>query len=121
MELRLGLRARSTRDVDVVFRGAPSEMPDAMDEAFEPTAGGFSFRRKGPVTTIRDTGSRRLGVQVGFAGRDWQTLQVEVGPPEVDEIEFVPVAIPRKPAILGPHRPGPPATARRRRHPSDPG
>jgi hypothetical protein len=59
MELRLGLRARSTRDVDVVFRGAPSEMLDAMDEAFEPTAGGFSFRRKGPVTTIRDTGSRR--------------------------------------------------------------
>lgn len=93
MELRLGLRARTTKDVDIVFRGERDEMLDALEEAFTQPYGSFSFRRKGPVEDIRDTGSRRLSVQVGFAGRDWQTLQVEVARPEAVEPELVPVAI----------------------------
>lgn len=93
MELRLGLGARTTRDVDIVFRGERNEMLDALEEAFVQPYGSFSFRRKGPVEDIRDTGSRRLSVQVGFAGRDWQTLQIEVARPEAVESELVAVAI----------------------------
>jgi hypothetical protein len=93
MELRLGLGARTTRDVDVVFRGDPEEMLDALEEAFENPYGGFSFRRKGLVEDIRNTGSRRLAVQVEFAGANWQTLQLEVARLEVGEMEMVPVAI----------------------------
>lgn len=93
IELRLGLRARTTKDVDVVFRGAPDELVDVLEEAFEHPHGSFSFRRKGEVEAIRDTGSRRLSVQISFGGRDWQTLQLEVGLPEADEPELVPVAI----------------------------
>ncbi len=93
MELRLGLRARTTKDVDVVFRGAPEEMLGALEEAFTQPFGSFSFRRKGPIEDIRETGSRRLFVQVGFAGKDWQTLQIEVGRPEATEPELVAVAI----------------------------
>jgi hypothetical protein len=93
MELRLGLRARTTKDVDVVFRGVPKEMLDALEEAFARPYGSFSFRRKGPIEDIRETGSRRLFVQVGFAGKDWQTLQVEVARPEATEPELVPVAV----------------------------
>jgi hypothetical protein len=93
MELRLGLGARTTKDIDVVFRGAAREMLDALEEAFDQPYGSFSFRRKGPVEDIRETGSRRLSVQVSFAGKDWQTLQIEVAPPEATEAELVPVAI----------------------------
>lgn len=93
MELRLGLGARTTKDIDVVFRGAPREMLDALEEAFAQPYGSFSFRRKGPVEDIRETGSRRLFVQVSFAGKDWQTLQIEVARPEATEPELVPVAI----------------------------
>lgn len=93
MELRLGLRARTTKDVDIVFRGAPEEMLDALEEAFVQPYGNFSFRRKGPIEDIRETGSRRLLVQVGFAGKDWQTLQIEVARHEATEPELVPVAI----------------------------
>lgn len=93
MELRLGLRARTTRDVDMVFRGAPEEMLASLEEAFAQPYGSFSFRRKGPIENIRETGSRRLFVQVGFAGKDWQTLQIEVAQPEATEPELVPVAI----------------------------
>ena len=35
MELRLGLGARSTQDVDIVFRGPVTELLDALQEAFE--------------------------------------------------------------------------------------
>lgn len=76
MELRLGVGARTTKDIDVVFRGTPREMLDALEEAFAQPYGSFSFRRKGPVEDIRETGSRRLFVQVSFAGKDWQTLQI---------------------------------------------
>lgn len=93
MELRLGLRARATKDVDVVFRGHPAELLDAFDEAFAYPYSGFAFRRKGEVEEIRETGTRRLRVQVSFGGRAWQTLQVEVARPEADELELVPVAI----------------------------
>lgn len=93
MELRLGLGARTTKDIDVVFRGAARGMLDALEEAFAQPYGSFSFRRKGAVEDIRETGSRRLFVQVGFAGKDWQTLQVEVARPEATEPELVPVAI----------------------------
>jgi hypothetical protein len=93
MELRLGLGARTTKDIDIVFRGAPREMLDALEEAFAQPYGSFAFRRKGPVEDIRETGSRRLFVQVSFAGKDWQTLQIEVARPEATEPELVPVAI----------------------------
>lgn len=93
IELRLGLRARTTKDVDVVFRGAAGELVDALEEAFERPYGSFSFRRKGEIERIRETDSWRLAVQVAFGGRDWQTLQLEVGPPEAEEFELVPVAI----------------------------
>lgn len=93
MELRLGAGARATKDVDIIFRGKPAEMLDALEVAFEEPYGGFSFRRKGEVEDIRDTGSRRLAIQVEFAGSSWQTLQLEVARPEVAEVELVPVAI----------------------------
>lgn len=93
MELRLGIGARATKDVDIVFRGDPEVMVETLEDAFEHPYGGFSFRRKGEVEAIRDTGSRRLAVQVEFGGRPWQTLLVEVARPEADEPELVPVAI----------------------------
>lgn len=93
MELRLGLRVRATKDIDLVFRGEAGEMLDALEQAFEQPCSGFTFRRKGELEDIRDTGSRRLEVQVSFGGREWQTLQLEIARPEADEIELVPVAV----------------------------
>jgi hypothetical protein len=68
-------------------------MVDALEDAFEYPYGNFSFRRKHDVERIPGTDSRRLEVQVSFVGREWQTLQLEVGPPEAEEAELVPVAI----------------------------
>lgn len=93
MELRLGLGARSTQDLDIVFRGRTAELLDALEEAFEHPYSGFEFRRKGEAQDIRDTGSRRIALQVSFQQRAWQTLTVEIGRPEADESDLVPSAI----------------------------
>jgi hypothetical protein len=93
MELRLGLGARSTQDVDFVFRGRTTELLDALDEAFEHPYSGFEFRRKGDPEDIRDTGSKRVALQVSFQQRGWQTLTAEIGRPEADESDLVPSAI----------------------------
>lgn len=93
MELRLGLGARSTQDVDFVFRGRISELLDVLQEAFERPYSGFEFRRKGEPQDIRDTGSKRVALQVSFQQRGWQTLTVEIGRPEADESDLVPSAI----------------------------
>ena len=93
IELRLGLRVRATKGVDLVFRGDADEMLDALEAALGQPYTGFAFSRKGEVVDIRDTGSRRLDVQVSFGEREWQTLQLEIAKPEADEIELVPVAV----------------------------
>jgi Nucleotidyl transferase AbiEii toxin, Type IV TA system len=93
MELRLGSSARSTQDVDIVFRGKTTELLDALDEAFERPYSSFEFRRKGDPQAIRDTGSRRLALQVSFQQRAWQTLTIEIARPEADESDLVPSAI----------------------------
>jgi hypothetical protein len=93
MELRLGIAARATRDVDVIFRGDTKELVDALDEAFAQPYSGFEFRRKTELEPIRETGSYRFYVQVSFRGKSWETLQLEVAPPEVAETELVRAAI----------------------------
>jgi hypothetical protein len=93
MELRLGLGARSTQDIDFVFRGPTNELLDALQEAFERPYSGFEFRRKGEPQDIRDTGSKRLELAVSFQRRGWQTITVEIGRPEAEESDLVASAI----------------------------
>lgn len=68
-------------------------MLNALEDPLEQPYANFRFRRKSEVEGIRDTGSRRMSVQLGFGGRDWETLQVEIARPEADEIELVPVTV----------------------------
>lgn len=93
MELRLGLTARATKDVDVIFRGDAGELLDALDDAFAQPYSGFEFRRKTELEPIRETGTHRFDAQVNFRGKSWETIQVEVAPPEVDESEIVVAAL----------------------------
>jgi hypothetical protein len=103
MELRFRLRARATKDVDLVFRdgregdedAVERALADTLDDAFEDPYCGFTFRRKGEPEAIRNTASHRLDVALDFAGRAWQTVQIEVSRPEggLAESELVEAAI----------------------------
>jgi Nucleotidyl transferase AbiEii toxin, Type IV TA system len=89
MELRLGIKARATKDVDFVFHGSVDALVEDLDEAFAEPYSGFSFER-GEPKEIRDTGSYRFDVKLFFGEKrqSWQTLQIEVSPAELDPAEF---------------------------------
>jgi Nucleotidyl transferase AbiEii toxin, Type IV TA system len=88
MELRLGVKARATKDVDFVFHGPLDALIADLDEAFVEPYSGFTFER-GEPKPIRHTGSYRFDVKLyyGEKRQSWQTLQVEVSPAEIDPLE----------------------------------
>lgn len=85
MELRLGLRARTTKDFDAVFRGAFEDWLAALDDALAADIEEFSFSREEPEA-IRDTKSFRVNIIIDFKGRRWGKVQFEVAPVEVDSV-----------------------------------
>jgi hypothetical protein len=86
MELRLGLRARTTRDYDTVYRGTFEEWLSVLDDALEAAEiEGFEFSR-GEPEEIRDTKTFRVDIVVDYKGRRWGKVQFEVAPVEIEEI-----------------------------------
>jgi Nucleotidyl transferase AbiEii toxin, Type IV TA system len=85
MELRLGLRARTTKDLDAVFRGAFEDWLDALDDALAEDVEGFSFGRGEPARIGR-TDSCRVEITIDYRGRRWGKVRFEVAPVEVDSI-----------------------------------
>ena len=88
MELRLGMKARTTKDVDFVFHGPLDAPLEDLDEAIAEPYSGFAFER-GQPEPIRDTGSYRFDVKLyyGEKRQSWQTVQVEVSLAEIDSLE----------------------------------
>jgi len=82
MELRLELRARTTKDLDAVFRGAFDDWLDALDDALTDEIEGFSYAREEPKR-IGETRSYRVGIAIDYKGRRWGKVQFEVAPVEV--------------------------------------
>lgn len=82
MELRLDLRARTTKDLDAVFRGAFENWLEALDDALEEEIEGFTYSRDKPGR-IGATGSYRVNIAIDYKGRRWGQVQFEVAPVEV--------------------------------------
>jgi len=85
MELRLGLRARTTKDLDAVFRGAFEGWLAALDDALADDIEDFSFSREEPEA-IRGTKSFRVNIIIDFKGKRWGKVQFEVAPVEVSSV-----------------------------------
>lgn len=85
MELRLNLRARTTKDLDAVFRGAFEDWLEALDDALAEDIEGFSFSREEPER-IATTTSYRVNIVLDYKGRRWGKVQFEVAPVEVGSV-----------------------------------
>lgn len=95
MELRLGLKARATKDYDVTFRDRTAGMLARLDEALQRPHSDFAITRTEPVQ-VGETHAERLDLKLAYRGRSWQTVQFEIAPAEGEagqEIDRVP-AIP---------------------------
>jgi Nucleotidyl transferase AbiEii toxin, Type IV TA system len=85
LEVRLGLRARATKDIDTLFRGEFSEFVDVLDAALAESWGAIELERT-EIETI--TRARRVIKPVRFrvkllvSGQTWRTIDVEVAADE---------------------------------------
>ena len=92
MELRLGLRARATKDFDAAYREAMGNMLERLDAALRHGHGDFTATRAEP-TSIAETNAVRLDIKLTYRGRSWATVQLEVAAAEGAagrEIERIP-------------------------------
>ncbi len=83
MQLRFGITARATTDLDVVFRGRVDQWIDQLDRAFiDRTWNGFSVNRKNDPVQIDIPGAGyqpwRVPLQIRYEGRDFGSITFEV-------------------------------------------
>jgi hypothetical protein len=90
IELRLGLRARATRDIDIGLCAHPRELIPIFDAALDVGFGDFRLRRK---SEIAEHGNDVYGLEVSieYLGRPWATVDVDLGSATADaQTESVP-------------------------------
>ncbi len=88
MELRLGDRARATRDVDIVMRGDTDQLAGLLDAGLREPYEGFTFRRGAIDDLPTRPDVKKTRVQVSFAGRSLTSLQLEIAPLDTGDEEF---------------------------------
>lgn len=86
MELRLGVQARATKDIDITFVGDPDVLEEILDEALAEEYSGFSFRHE-EIQTVGKTSYRWTLIRLTFARKGWATVKVEIAPPELTSLE----------------------------------
>ena len=86
IEFNLGLKARTTTDVDTMFRGGVDEFVARVDDALAQPWGPFELERT-DIETIdapKLVKPRRFWIRVYAKGVVWRRVQVEVSFPEGD-------------------------------------
>lgn len=90
IELRLGLLARATRDLDIGLCAPPNERLPLFDSALEVGFGDFRLRRPGEARAL-DNGTLVLEIAIEYLGRPWATVDVDLASATADwETDSVP-------------------------------
>lgn len=94
IELRLGLAARATKDLDIGLCAPAEDLLPAFDRALDVGFADFRLRRRGAARTLQN-GAVRLDVTIEYAGRPFSTVDVELATANADtETDFVqPIAL----------------------------
>jgi hypothetical protein len=85
LEVRLGLRARATKDIDTMFRGDFSEFATVLDEALAESWGAIELVRTElePIVGARRVVKPfRFKVKLLVNGQPWRTIDVETAAAE---------------------------------------
>jgi hypothetical protein len=90
VELRLGLLARATRDLDIGLCAPPNELLPLLDSALDVGFGDFGLRRRGEARAL-ENGAVALEVAVVYLGRPWATVDLDLASATPDwETDSVP-------------------------------
>ncbi|MDR2895791.1 MAG: nucleotidyl transferase AbiEii/AbiGii toxin family protein [Propionibacteriaceae bacterium] len=84
IEFQLGLQARTTSDVDTLFRGTLADFEERLDEALAQPWGPFELVRTEieVIDAPKLVKPRRFWVRLTTKGQVWRRVQVEVSFPE---------------------------------------
>ena len=84
IEFSLGLKARTTRDIDTLFRGGLDDFADRLDEALAQPWGPFELTRSEieVIDAPKLVKPRRFWARLNAKGSPWRRIQVEVSFPE---------------------------------------
>lgn len=85
IELRLGFRARATKDLDAVFRAQFDAWLDRLDDAIREPVGDFTLARTEPEE-IKQTSTLRVQLIIDYRGRRWARVPFEVAPAEAPDV-----------------------------------
>ena len=88
MQLRFEHRARSSADIDMIFRRDLALLESTLAEAPRYPIGDFTVRAVGKPRVLGPTGAVRQPLQVLFGRTPWSRIYLEVSPPEGGSAEL---------------------------------
>ena len=88
MQLRFEHRARSSADIDMVFRRDLALLESTLAEAPRYPIGDFTVRAVGKPRMLGQTGAVRQPLQILYRRTPWSRIYLEVSPPEGGSAEI---------------------------------
>ncbi len=89
MELRFAQQARATRDLDLGMEGTRANRLQALSEALRLGFDEFTFRLKAQTRHMEQADTVRVQVAIQYRMRSWQTIEVDLGPANVKNVDLV--------------------------------
>ena len=103
LEVRFGMRARASRDVDVSIPAPFESIPGILDDVLAVGFDSFTIRRRGPLHVLDRAKVYRAELNVQYAGRPLYRLDLDINSSEFEpSVEVVPSGILTELGLPGP-------------------
>jgi hypothetical protein len=89
MELRFAEHARATKDLDLGMEGTRASRLQSLSDALSVGFDQFTFRIKAQTRDMEQADTVRVLVAIQHRTRSWQTIEVDLGPANVDRVDFI--------------------------------
>lgn len=89
MELRFAERARATKDLDLGMEGTRASRLQSLSEVLSVGFDQFTFRIKAQTRDMGQADTVRVLVAIQYRTRSWQTIEVDLGPANVNRVDLI--------------------------------
>jgi hypothetical protein len=89
MELRFAQQARATKDLDLGMEGTRTDRLQTLSETLRLGFDEFTFRLRAQTRDMAQADTIRVQVAVAYRTRSWQTIEVDLGPAKVGQVDLV--------------------------------
>ena len=89
MELRFAEHARATKDLDLGMEGTRASRLQSLSDSLSIGFDQFTFRIKAQTRDMEQADTIRVLVAIQYSTRSWQTIEVDLGPANVDRVDLI--------------------------------